>query len=82
MTLEQLLLRDIEESQRALNRPNDDTIYRRDHSKRIRLLNWVLENMKNSEINICAVIESIMNEIIDEVNKKHSIIQQDPLDSE
>jgi hypothetical protein len=38
MTLEQLLLRDIEESQRALNRPNDYTIYRRDHSKRIQLL--------------------------------------------
>ena len=82
MTVEQMLLRDIEESQKALNGPNDDTIYRRDHSKRIELLNWVLDNMKNSDINICAVIESKMNEIIDEINKKHSIIEQDPLDSE
>lgn len=38
--------------------------------------------MKNSEINICAVIESKMNEIIDEINKKHTILEQDPLDSE
>ena len=82
MGIEQILLHDIEESQRALNGPNDDTIFRRDHSKRIQLLNWVLENMKNSDINICAVIESRMNEIIDEINKKHSIIEQDPLDSE
>ena len=66
----------------ALNGPNDDTVYRRDQSKRIQLINWVLDNMKNPDIQICAVIESIMNEIIDEVNKKHSIIEQDPIDSE
>ena len=82
MTIEQILLHDIEESQRALNGPNDDTIYRRDHSKRIELINWVLENMKNSEINICALIESKMNEIKYEINKKHTILEQDPLDSE
>jgi hypothetical protein len=82
MTIEQTQLHDIEESQRALNGPNDDIIYRRDHSKRIELINWVLENMKNPDIQICAVIESKMNEIIDEINKKHSIIEQDPLDSE
>ena len=74
MTVEQTLLRDIEESQRVLNGPNDDTIYRRDHSKRIQLLNWVLENMKNSDIDICAVIESKMNEILHKINKKHTII--------
>jgi hypothetical protein len=82
MEIEQILLHDIEESQRALNGPNDDTIYRRDHSKRIQLLNWALENMKNPDIQICAVIESKMNEIIDEINKKHSMIEHDPLDSE
>ena len=46
MSIEQTLLKEIEESQRQLNGPNDDTIYRRDRSKRIELLNWVLENMK------------------------------------
>ena len=82
MTIEQTLLRDIEESQKELNGPNDDTIYRRDRLKRIELISWVLEKMKNTEIQICAVIESKMNEIIDEINKKNSIIGQDPLDSE
>jgi hypothetical protein len=38
--------------------------------------------MKNPDIQICAVIERKMNEIIDEINKKHIIIEQDPLDSE
>ena len=82
MGIEQILQYEIQESQRALDGPNDDTIYRRDHSKRIEVINWVLENMKNPDIQICAVIESKMNEIIDEINKKHSIIEQDPLDSE
>lgn len=57
MTIEQKLLRDIEESQKALNGPNEDTIYRRDHSKRIELINWVLDNMKNSDFPICELIE-------------------------
>ncbi len=38
--------------------------------------------MKNPDNSICAVIESKMNQIIDEINKKKSIIEQDPLDSE
>ena len=82
MGIEQILQNEIQESQMALDGPNDDTIYRRDQSKRIELINWVLENMKNPDIQICAVIESKMNEIIDEINKKHSIIEQDPLHSE
>ena len=82
MGIEKILQNEVYESQRALKGPNDDTIYRRDHSKKIQISNWVLENMKNSDINICAVIESKINEIIDDINKKHSIIEQDPLDSE
>ena len=78
---EQILQNKIQELQRALDGPNDDTIYRRDQSKRIDLINWVLENMKNPDIRICAVIESKMNEIIDAINEKHTIIEQDPLDS-
>ena len=82
MGIEQILQNEVYESQRALNGPNDDTIYRRDQSKRIELLNRVLENMKNPNIQICAVIESKMNEIIDAIKEKHSIIEQDPLVSE
>ncbi|HEX5893052.1 MAG TPA: hypothetical protein VFY41_09340 [Nitrososphaeraceae archaeon] len=82
MGIEQILQNEVYESQRALNGPNDNTIYRRDHSKRIEILNRVLENMKNPNIQICAVIESKMNEIIDAIKEKHSIIEQDPLVSE
>jgi len=38
--------------------------------------------MKNPEIEICALIETKMNELIDEINKKDSIVESDPLDSE
>jgi len=38
--------------------------------------------MKNSEIQICALIETKMNEIIDMIIKKDSIVESDPLDSE
>ena len=58
MPIEQTLLKEIEQSQRQLNGANDDTIYRRDRSKRIELINWVLENMKNPDVNICALIET------------------------
>jgi hypothetical protein len=82
MGIEQILLLDIEESQRALNGPDDDTIYRRDHSKRIELINWVLENMKKPEIQICDLIESKMNEIIIKINQTYSILEADKLHSE
>lgn len=59
-----------------------DGIYKRDLIKRIELINWVLEQMQNPDTFICTVIESKMNEIIDEMNKKDSIIERDPLDCE
>jgi sensor histidine kinase regulating citrate/malate metabolism len=43
-------------------------------------MNWALEQMENP--NICAVMESKMNQVINEINKKESIIERDPLDSE
>jgi len=59
-----------------------DGVYKRDLIKRIELINWALEQMKNPDTFICAVIESKMNKIIDEINKKDSILERDPLDSE
>jgi hypothetical protein len=79
MSIEQTLLQDIEESRRWLNLEKDESTYKRDLAKRIELLNWVLENMENPEINICELIESKMNEIIDAVNKMDSAIEADPL---
>jgi len=81
MPIEQTLLKEIEQSQRQLNGANDDTIYRRDRSKRIELINWVLENMKSPDINICELIESKMNEIILKINQTHEIFEADRLHS-
>lgn len=76
------LLKEIEDSKMWYDRVKDDNTYKRDLAKRIELIKWVLENMKNPNVSICALIENKMNEIIDEINKKDSIIEADPLDSE
>ena len=82
MTIRQALLQEIQESQRWLNLEKDDSTYERDLAKRIELINWVLENMKNPDIQICDLIESKMYVIIDTVNKMDSVIEADPLHSE
>jgi hypothetical protein len=82
MTIEQTLLQEIEESQRWLNLEKDESTYKRDLAKRIELINWVLENMKNPDIQICGLIESKMNKIILTINKTYSIIEADKLHSE
>jgi hypothetical protein len=82
MSIEQTLQKEIKESTRALNGPIDDTIYRRDHSKRIELINWVLENMKNPHVQICELMESKLNEIILKINQTHDIFEADTLHSE
>ena len=65
-----------------LEREEDESTYKQDLQKRIELINWALEPMKNPNIPICSVIESKMNEIIDTVNKMDSAIEADPLHSE
>jgi hypothetical protein len=82
MIVEQILQKEIEESKRALDGPIDDTIYRRDHSKRIELINWVLEYLTDRNVRICALIETKMNKIIDLINQTHSTLEADPLHSE
>jgi len=46
----------------------EESTYKRDFQKRIELINWVLENMKDPNIYICALIENRMNEIILKIN--------------
>jgi predicted nucleic acid-binding protein len=82
MTVEQILQKEIEESRIWLHRENEESTYKRDLQKRIELINWVLENIKNPDIYICALIESKMNEIIDIINQTYSIIEADKLHSE
>jgi len=81
MSIEQTLLNEIEESQRALNGLNDDIIYRRNQSIRIELINWVLDNMKNSEV-ICELMENKMNDVILKINQTHDIFEADKLHSD
>ena len=82
MSVEQTLQKEIEESERWLNIEKDDSTYKRDLMKRIELINWVLENMKNLDIQICDHIESKMSEIILSINQTYSILEADELDSE
>jgi hypothetical protein len=82
MTVEQILQKEIEESSTWLDLETEETTYKRDLQKRIELLNWVLKNMKNSDIYICALIENRMNEIILAINKTYSIFEADKLHSE
>ena len=60
----------------------EDSTYKRDHQKRIELINWVLDNMKNPNTQICNLIESRMNEIVLKINQTHSIFKADKLHSE
>ena len=82
MNLEQVLQQEIEESKRWLDSENDDSIFRRDLKKRIELINWVLENMKDPNIQICDLIESRMNKIILTINETYSVFEADKLHSE
>ena len=82
MTLEQTLQNEIKDSQRWIEVEKENSTYKRDLKKRVELINWVLENMKNSDIDICSVIETRMNQIIVKINKADSIFEPDPLDSE
>jgi len=82
LTIEQILQKEIEESRAWLDRETDESTYKGDLQKRIALISWVLENMKNPDIFICEIIESKMNEIIDVVNRIDSTIEADPLHSE
>ena len=80
MTIEQTLQDEIQESNRWVDKA--DGVYNRDLTKRIELVNWVLEKMKNSEIKICELMESKMNEVILEINQTHDSIEADKLHSE
>jgi ferritin-like metal-binding protein YciE len=80
--LDQILVQEIKDSELSLSRTNEESVYKRDLKKRIELINWVLENMKNPDVEICSLIEYRMNETIQEIKKLDSIFENDILDSE
>ena len=55
VTLEHTLKNEIRESKKWLDREYDESVYNRDLEKRIELINWVLENMKNPGVEICGL---------------------------
>jgi hypothetical protein len=55
MTVEQILQKEINESNRCLDLETEKSTYKRDLQKRIELLSWTLKNMKNSDIYICSI---------------------------
>jgi len=81
-TIERVLRIEITESKKWLDIDSDDSTYKRDLEKRIELINWVLENMRNAHIQRSNVIESKMDEIILTINKNFSILEADKLHSE
>jgi hypothetical protein len=70
MSIQQTLQEEIKDAQKWLKAQKEESTYRRDLRKRIELINWVLEEMKNPDTNICALIETRINQIIDEINKR------------
>jgi len=79
MTVDQLLQKEIKDSQLWLSREKEESTYKRDLKKRIELINWVLDNRRNPSVEICSLIESRMNETIQEINKTNSIFESDKL---
>ncbi|HKQ20648.1 MAG TPA: hypothetical protein VJS91_01285 [Nitrososphaeraceae archaeon] len=82
MNVEQILEKDLEESKLWLSREREESTYKRDLIKRIELLSWAIKNMKNSETQICDILESRMKETILKINQTHSMIRSDKLHSE
>ena len=82
MPLDEILQQEIRDSELWLSREKDGSTYKRDLKKRIELINWALQNMKNPNVEICSLIEFRMNETIQEIKKKNSIFESDILDRE
>ena len=77
----QTLQKELEDSELWLGREKEESTYKSDLRKKIELLNWLLENIKNPNVEICSLIEFRMNETVQEIKKK-DIFESDILDSE
>lgn len=82
MPLDEILQQEIRDSELWLSREKDESTYKRDLKKRIELINWTLQNMKNPNVEICSLIEFRMNETLQEIKKKNSIFESDIFDRE
>ena len=69
MAVDQILQQEIKDSEVWLCREKEESTHKRDLKKRIELINWVLQNMRNPNAEICSLIESRMNQTTQEINK-------------
>jgi hypothetical protein len=56
MTINQILEQEVKDSELWLFRTYEESTYKRDLKKRIELINWVLQNIKNPNVEICSLI--------------------------
>jgi hypothetical protein len=82
MSIQQALQNEIKDSKRWIEIEKDESTYKRDLKKRVELINWVLDNMKNPNIQIYEILESKMNDTILKINQTHDIFEADKLHSE
>ena len=82
MNLSQKLQKEIEESKLWLCRENEESTYTGELKRRIELINWVLDSVRNHDNQICNQIEHKKKKIILTINQTHLIIESDKLHSE
>ena len=58
MTVDQILQQEIRDSELWLSRTQEESTYKRDLKKRIELINWALQNMRNPNVEICSLIDT------------------------
>jgi hypothetical protein len=81
MPLDEILQQEIRDSELWLSREKMN-LHTNEIKKRIELINWTLQNMKNPNVEICSLIEFRMNETLQEIKKKNSIFESDIFDRE
>lgn len=82
MSIEQILQNEIQDSKRWIEIEKNESTYKRDLKKRVELINWVLDNIKNPSMQICEILESKMNDTILKINQTYDIFEADKLHSE
>ena len=63
-------------------RENEESTYTRELKRRIELINWVLDSVRNHDNQICNQIELKMQKIILTINQTRLIVESDKLLSE
>ena len=82
MSIEQTSQSEVEDFKRWYDRQKEESPYKKHVGRKIELINWALNNMKNPNIQICELMESKLNEVILKINQTHDIFESDRLHGE